>query len=470
MSEQSKRVVRGGVRAAIGVCIIGASVVTATLLGTGVVQLPSIDRGVVAVPIDTSQNARIALVCPGAFAELGADPTLPTAAVPSGESVLGSVGTRGEPRELAREFTQGSPPRVFEASAGDAVFAVESQQVATATLQGRTATSCVTPAHEQWLVGGGTTLGQSTTVVLGNPSQVPATVQLSFYDAEGQIEHSQATGVLVPAQSQRILPVNGFVPGRESIVVRVESSGAAVAAALSVSQTVDIRSYAVDTATRQLAPNTQLVFAGPTHMLHSQPGVELGTDGESDDFPVRLRLLAPNGEEGSATVWALFAEGEMQRLGSVELADRRVVEFTVERWDPNIAALLVESSTPLVGGVLASADRAPEHDYAWLAPAPELPVGEDVAVAVAPHGELVLVNPGTTAATVELRSDESRTQAQTIELAAGAATTVAAGEAVWLRSSATISAGVRIVAGAQIAAYPILPQPPRSAELTVYTR
>ncbi len=466
MSEQSKRVLRGGARAATGVLIMGASAAVAIVLGTGTVQVPVVDRGVVSLQVDTSQNARIPLVCTGAFAELGADPSLPTTAIPSGDTQLIVTGDTAEPRELSRELPQGSAPRVLDSPADTAVSGAELQHVLTSTLQGLAATSCAEPAHEQWLVGGGTTLGQSATVVLGNPSEVPATVQLTIYDDEGRIDSSRTAGVLVPAGSQRIVAVNGYAPGRERIAVRVESTGAAVTAALGISQTVDIRSYAVDTVTRQLAPATVLVVPAVANPIDREHGV----DGDKDDFPVRVRVLAPGDAKGSAVVRALLPEGRGEVLGTVELDGSRVVELDVPKWDSNVQAIVIEADVPVVGGVFGSADVAPAHDYTWFAPAPALAAGTEFAVSVVPGGELVLANPGPNDATVTLVSEDGLEQRRTVELAAGTAMPVEAREQLRLGSTESISAAVRVVKGATIASYPVLPPAPRSDVLTVYTR
>jgi len=327
MSNQSKRLLRGGARAATGVVIIGASVAAAAVLGSGIVEVPSVERGVVSVSADASQNATFSLVCSGAFAELGADPSRPTAAIPSGASNTVITGTPLGQAELSREVPDGTAPLVIEGGANDTLAAAELQQVAGTTLQGLTAASCAEPAHEQWLVGGGTMLGQSATLVLGNPSGVPATVQVTLFDQDGSVDSTQTTGVLVPAGSQRIVSVNGYAPARESIAVRVESTGAAVTAALGLSQTVDIRSFSVDMVTRQLIPATTLVVPG----VSNSGAAEHATDNaapDSDSYPVKVRVLSPEGS-GTAIVRALKKDGSSIELGRIEFAEGVVSDLEV---------------------------------------------------------------------------------------------------------------------------------------------
>lgn len=468
MSEKSKNMLRGSARALTGVVIIGVSVAAASVLGSGVVSVPGVEREVVATNADASQNASFALVCTGAFAELGADATRPTVAVPSGTSSVLLTGEALEQRELSREFPDGSAPAVIEGSAETMLAAAELQQVGTSTLQGLSASSCAEPAHEQWLAGGGTTLGQSTTLVLGNPFSVPSTVQVSLFDENGKIDSAHTTGVLVPANSQRIVSLNGYAPGRESLVVRVESTGAAVTAALGVSQTIDIRSFAVDTVTRQLSPEQTLVIPGVANIV-TDAKVSDGSDPDADHNPVIVRLLSPEGS-GTAKIRALTADGKFNDLGTVELEEGVVSDYTVKSWPSNAQAVVVDSGVPVIGGAFGSADVPPAHDYAWFAPAPELPVDTEFAASIVLGGELVLANPGDSEIEVTVATEGGTSPEKKVKVPAGAAIPVAAKGQLWITSSGPVYAGVRIVNGAHIAGYPVLAPIERNLELTVYTR
>ncbi|MDI6023777.1 DUF5719 family protein [Leucobacter sp. UT-8R-CII-1-4] len=468
MSEKSKSMLRGSARALTGVAIIGVSVATAALLGSGVVGIPSFERQAVAVTADASQNATYALVCTGSFAELGSDPSRPTAAIPGGSSTVLLTGESLEERVLARETEGGTAPSVIESSADGNLAAAELQQVTTTALQGLSASSCAEPVHEQWLVGGGTTLGQSTTLVLGNPFAVPSTVQVSIFDENGKVDSSRTTGVLVPAGSQRIVSLNGYAPGRESLVVRVESTGAAVTAALGVSQTIDIRSFAVDTATRQLSPEPMLVIPGVANMV-TEEKVSDGAAPDTDLNPIQVRLLSPEGS-GTAVISAHDPEGSSTELGTVELKAGVVSDFKVKQWPANAQAIVVEADVPVVGGARGSADVPPAHDYAWFSPAPELPSNSKFGASVVLGGELVLTNPGTEEVTVTVATEGATAPEQTINLPAGAAIPVSGKGQLWLTSTGPVYAGVRILSGPNIAGYPVLAPMERSLALTVFTR
>lgn len=468
MSEKSKSMLRGSARALTGVAIIGVSVASAALLGSGTVGIPGFERDAIAVTADANQNATFALVCTGSFAELGADPSKPTAAIPSGSSTVLLTGEPLEERALTQEHGGGNAPTVIEGAADATLAAAELQQVTTTTLQGLSASSCAEPAHEQWLVGGGTTLGQSATLILGNPFAVPATVQVSVFDENGKIDSSRTTGVLVPATSQRIVSLNGYAPGRESLVVRVESTGAAVTAALGISQTIDIRSFAVDTVTRQLSPEPTLVIPGITNLV-TEEKVSDGAAPDTDLNPVLVRLMSPK-ENGTAVIRALDLEGNSTELGTVELKSGVVTDTKLKQWPANGQSLVIEADVPIVGAARGTADLPPAHDYAWFTPAPELPGDREVGVSVVLGGELVLANPGTSAISVTIAAEGGTAPEQTINVPAGAAVPVAGKGQLWLTSTGPLYAGVRILNGPSIAGYPVLAPGERSLALTVYTR
>lgn len=464
MSEVTNRALRGGVRAVVGVVVIGLAATFAVLVGAG--PLPAVERAPVSLTVDAQHGAARPFVCSGAFAELGADSSRPSVAIPGGEARVTTSGDFSRVTELGREEAGGSAPEVQWVAAGEPFAAAQSQEVVTASLKGTVASSCVEPANEQWLVGGATIVGSSTTLVLGNPAPVPATVQLALYDEKGAIDSAAITGVLVPANSQRVVSMNGYAPGRNSLVVRVESTGAAVSASLGIGAVTGLQPIAVDTVTRQLAPNTSLIVPGVANLGDDHHGP--GDAGKLDEFPVIVRALSTTGEPGTAKVTALLSDGSQEDLGSFELEGHLVADMPVAHWPEGANAAIITSTVPIVGGVLGQAAGAEDHDYAWFSPAPPLPVDTDVAVAAVEGGQLVLANPDADDAEITLSSAVGQDQHLTVP--AGAAIAVLVSDDASMRSSVPIYAAVRLTGDGTLAGYPVLAEPERESELTVYPR
>lgn len=465
MSDRS-RILRGGARAATGLVVVATCAVALALLGT--TALPEVVRAPLAITVDTTQNASRSLVCAGSFAELGADTGRPGVAIPSGAPSVTVAGSAESAAELTREEGGAGLPGVFSAPLAEPLAAAQVQRVDTENLRGVVAGACADPLNEQWLLGGATTTGISTTLSLGNPGSVPATVRITVFDENGAVESVQSTGVLVAPGAQQIISLNGYAPDRERLAVRVESTGAPITASLGVGQVDGISPFAASAVTRQSAPGSRLVLPGIANESDHEHGPS--DSGEGDEFPVVVRALAPDGASGTARLRAVDREGGSTELGVIDLAGAAVGELRVAEWPEGANALIVESDVPVLASALGSSTESDQHDYEWFVPAPELATDEPVAAALVTGARLVLVNPGAEDARVEIaRADgEGRTATETIP--AGAAVVVRApGEAV-LTSTAPLHAGARVLGEGTIAGYPVLAPDPRDGELTVHTR
>lgn len=477
MKASTKRALRGGARALTGVAIIGAAAAAALVLGT--TPLPSIERAPIAIDVAVGAAVETQLVCAGSFAELGADPSRPSVSVPTGVALLSVAGSAASQTELTRGEPGGSAPAVLTAPGSQHFAAAQTQTLDSESLRGRTASACTEPVNEQWLLGGMSIVGVTTTLHLGNPFNVPATVTLSVFDEQGQVDSSLTTGVLVPAGTERIVSLNGYAPARERLAVRVESTGAAVTASLGVNHASGLIPFAVDTVTRQLAPTTQLIVPGVTNVVaeNHEHGAGDGL-GHEDDFPVLVRALAVDGSEGHAVVRALKPDGSSEEIGSIELAGGGVGELVVSHWPEEAQAVIIEADTPIIGGVMGSAAGVGrQHDYAWFTPAPLLEPSVETAVAMVDGGQLVLTNPGDSEAEVSVRALNPASGAtggaeQIVLVPAGAAIVAPLDVrgAVTVSSSTPIAAGVRVAAAGAIAGYPVASDQASLTDLTVYTR
>lgn len=481
MSDHSK-FFQSGARALTGLLISAVAATGVVLLG--VIPFPTVERAPHAVTVDTKQTNERELVCAGAFAELGADPARPDEAVPIGEP---SVVVAGD-GELSRLATAS----VFAGSATSALAAAQTQRPSSATLSGLVASSCVEPSNEQWLVGGGTTLGLSTTLNLANATDVAATVQVSVFDDTGEIADFQTAGVIVAPNSEQIVSLNGYAPDREGLAVRVTSTGAPVAASLGVARVEVLQPSGTASVTRQLRATTQLVFPGITNVYEHEhePENRPGDAGPADIFPVRVQAITPGGALGTAFVYAVNADGVRTELGEIELHPKTLGTLQVTTWPSDATALVIDADVPIFGAAEGSSGSDSIVDFDWFSPAPGIAADTEVAAAVAPGGALFIANTGGTDAEVTIVADATSasgdeaagtkptTPAKPADAAKPQIITVPAGSAVQvdgagsftISSTAPIHAGVRIVAVGTLAGYPIAPLAERGGELTVYTR
>lgn len=455
---------RGGARAVTGLFVV--AVCGGALVALGSLELPSVAREPIAVTVDTTQNADQTLVCSGPFAVLGADADRPEVAIPTGEA---SVVVSGTPDDRAAlDDDEGDGGAVLTAPVGEALGAAQAQRIDTAELRGTVAGTCAEPLNEQWLLGGESTLGVSTTLTLGNAGTVPATVQVTVFDEDGEVQSLQSAGVLVPAGSQHTLSLNGFAPDSDRVAVKVVSTGAPVTASLGVGQTEGIDPFAVSLVTRQGEATERVVIPGLSNTSDHAHGPS--DAGEGDDFPVLVRAIAPDGATGTATVRAIDDEGDSAELGTIDLAGDAVGELKVATWPKDATTLVVDADVPVVASALGSATEDDEHDNEWFTAASQIPADAPTAAPVVAGGKLVIANLGEEAATVTIARADGKGKATETAVAAGASRVVTAPTGAVITSTAPVYAGVRALNGSDLAGYPILAADPREGELTVYTR
>lgn len=467
MSESS-RVLRGTVRAAVGLVVV-ALVATALFVLQGF-AIPAVERTPPAIAVDTTQNSTQSLLCAGAFSVLGADPSRPEAAIPTGSPTVVTSGTPTSVEALTRTEGGDGPPVAIAAPAGEVIGAAQVQEVSTETAAGAAASACAAPVNEQWLLGGDTSEGVTTTLSLGNAGSVPATVQLTVFDENGQVSDAETAAVLVQPRSEQIVSVNGYAPGRASIAVHLVSTGAPVTASLGVSRVVGLDPFGVSTVTRQIEASTQLVIPGVTN-LDLGHGHGPNDVGEESALGVHVRLLNPAGEgddTAAARIIGLTDKGDRIDLGSMKIVGNAIADFAVPKWPAEVNAVLIESEVPVIGGAIGYISGDKHHDFDWFAPTPTLDAGVTVAAPVVDDGKLIIANPGETEAVVDLIPATGKKR--TIKVKPASAVAVDATDTGTLSSSAPVYAGVRYTKGGDLAGYPINAPAEREGALTVYTR
>lgn len=464
--SKSEKFVRGGARALTGLVITGAAAAGALLLGT--VQLPSIQSTPHALQVNTTQAGERNIVCAGAFPELGADPSRPDLAIPTGEAqvLVAGDGELGTLTGSGPEGANASGARVLIGQAEAPLAAAQTQKIGSPTLSGLTASACVEPVNEQWLVGGGSALGLSTTLSVGNASAVPATVQISVFDENGEVDAVQTAGVIVAPNSEQIVSLNGYAPNRERLAVRVTSTGAPVAASLGVARVDGIVPVGTSTVTRQLRAERLVVIPGVANEdSHDHEEVPSDT-GPADRFPVQVNAVAPGDAAGTAGVYAIDAAGVRTELGTLDLAPRTVASLAVETWPHDATAVVIDADVPVFAAAEGASNSGETHDFQWFAPASKIAAGSATPAPVVPGGTLIVANAGDEAAEVTVEGGAG----ETLTVGPGAAVEVPGTGQLSVTSTAPVWVGVRMLGSGTIAGYPVMPRAEHTGDLTVYTR
>lgn len=475
-----------------GVAIVSARVVTG-LIGIGIaavtvaasvlLPLPSIQsvpaRQVV-VPVPTAQQ----VVCPGAVLRL-ADETGQGATT---SSAIGRPDTRyssstgsidATPLEQSDASTGGTaaaptvvstPPDAADPTQQLLLSGAQSQAVNENEFVGLAAADCGVANGDTWLAGGSTAVGRTTLLTLSNPTEVPATVNLTLYGEAGQITAPGTSGIIVPASGQRVLSLAGFQPDIVSPVVHVSSTGGQVVAELQESIVRGLVPGGVDIIGPTVGP--ALVSVIPGLRLVGVPAVQaLLSGGEPfEDVKTVLRLFAPGTGTVSTTVSVIPEDGAARGTSfAYELEAGRVVDVPIGDLADGDYTVTITSPVPLVAAARATtAVLGGPTDVAWFTAANQLHGRAQFTIAPGPSPLLHLANQSTADAAVHLAAQDGSTATIAVPAGSSAVVPVKPGQTYEASGFDALFAAVSFVDSGAIARYAVHPPGAGSTPVTVY--
>ncbi|MBA8816639.1 hypothetical protein FHX48_001712 [Microbacterium halimionae] len=333
-----------------------------------------------------------------------------------------------------------------------------SAQVEADDLRGFAASACQPALMDSWLVAGAATTGAADLIVLSNPGVVPATVQLTIYGATGAITPDGGTDVVIPAGSQRVLPLAGLALNEATPVIRVTASGAPVVASLQSSVTRTLVPGGVDqVGAIPLATATQVI-----------PGVTIAKAARSGTVTTVLRVLSA-GVDATASVTVEDEDGVVLTQ-EVPLAADMPVEVDLSEVDPGDYTVFVSADAAVVGAVWHTTGLGEGSDIAWFSSAPEVSLPSTFSVASGPSPTLTLANTSEADTTVTLEAIGSRGKDLEIDVpAGGTVTTPVVSRAVYaMNPEAAVHASITYSADGQLSGYPVWPADAAASTVTVF--
>lgn len=413
---------RTGARLGAGAATAAIAVLAIVLVG--LVPIPTRGADAPAVEV-TPDPAAMLRACSGGLVRLGTETGEDAGRpVPVGTATVSAAATEGTLERIPLAAGITGPELLRLAPGGGALAGAQTQSIESRDLTGLAAASCAEPSGSVWLVGGGTTVGRSSVLVLTNPSEVDATVEVAIWGEQGEVAAPGLSGIRVPAGDQRVLSLAGFAPGVASPVVHVAARGGGITATLQHSIVRGLDATGVEHVGPSPAPATEAVIPGVRIIDAIGISRALGLEDWVDLQPA-LRLLAPGEEPARATVQIVphdpDGHGASFELdlepGRVQDVTLPLVEELVEEGGARDAdfTVFVTADEPVLAAVRAStaidpgdAETAPDgfpiapaSDLAWFPAAAPLDDGSLVTIARGPGAELSAGNPGS--ADVELR-------------------------------------------------------------------
>lgn len=494
-----------GVRLSSGVVAVGVAAVT--VAAVGLIPLPTVGAAPVPVRVEPAPAGQVR-VCSGAAVRLGdaagGDVDQPFV-IGSPTRVVGSEGADLDVTGLssaAGDVPAAAVPVALRAPAGDTAVlgGTQVQSVQAPDFSGLTASACSEPSSSAWLVGGATSVGRTSTLLLANPDAVDARVDLQIWGEDGPVASPGLSGIEVPAGGQVALALAGFAPGLTSPVVRVSARGGLVAAALQHSVVRGLDAVGVETVAPSADPAPSVVIPGVRVVDSVGVNRTLALDGWEDVAPI-VRVGVPGDTDAQVTlrVAPVSGEGEGTTL-QVEVAAGTVGEFPL---DPNsgggvaedgsgetglvdgVYTVFVDADVPVVAAARVStavdsgtgeaapdaALQAPASDLAWFPSARALSAPEVLAIPDGPAPLVALVNTGDAALDVEIEPLDGAGESSRFAVPAGDAVSLSlAAGSYLLRGDPGLRVGVCFAGPGALAAFALAPPRPVAGTIDVHPR
>ncbi|RDV45543.1 hypothetical protein DOE76_06855 [Leifsonia sp. ku-ls] len=371
---------RIGFRTAGG--LVGVAVAVVAVAGATLLPLPDFAIGapsqtVTPVPADQQR------VCPGPLLELAADAGAATrpSSIGAPSFATDAVGADVRTRALkpdADSASRDEAPLLASvatpqgAKTSPLIAGAQSQNAQTPDLAGLAAAACAEPSADTWLAAGSTALGQTSLILLSNPSAVDATVDLSIYTETGPVSAPGAASILVPAGSQKVVPLAGLAPSAAAPVIRVRTAGGEVVASLQQSYEVGIQPRGAELAGATGLPARQQIVPGVTIGSMAAIQAAQSAEGVGVDYPV-VRLAVPGDTDAQVTIGAVGEAGTaVGDSYATTVKAGTVAEVPLQRLKDGSYTVTVNSSVPVVAAVRTSVIGAKTRDFAWFSSAQAL--------------------------------------------------------------------------------------------------
>ena len=261
---------------------------------------------------------------------------------------------------------KGAPPYRTNASiviAADGAMATASSAVIVDDVTGGNeaglkAAPCLAPATAHWFSGLGATDEDRTDLILSNPDDAQAQVDLRYYGRSGRIAVPGSPGLVIRGHDSRTVSL-ADLRGESPVSVAIQASQGRVTAVAKRTQTRQIRPAGVDWQVPSVSPSRVVVI----------PGVPEDQGGR------QLVVTNPNSSRATVAVQVLGFQGPYAPSGaaSVDVPPEGTATVNLEPGLAGEAAgIKLTSDVPVTGAVIATSrarwGRGPTWPFSLLPP------------------------------------------------------------------------------------------------------
>lgn len=333
---------------------------------------------------------------------------------------------------------------------------LQSQAVAASNLGGFAASNCIRPSSDTWLVGGDTSPGRETLLLLTNATEVDSTVDLEIVGPLGKISAPGLSSISVPAGKTTVTPISSLATNLSTFSVHVTVRGGALGTWLQQRTMRSLKVGGVDLIAPSIDPATTVVIPGVFLRGSSDAEKLISLAGSYSDLRPVLRLSNTTATTASVTA---------QILGATASTYGTVIQQNVEPGttiDVPISGLadgdyyaIVTSSQPVRAAIRFSRTKVAANDFAWASASDAFTAERGISAPAGSISKLSIVNANKKVAHVTLRSS-----AGTVTLNIGAQGTksivVPAGSVIYLSADLPVSASEVIDVNGSVAVVAVI--------------
>jgi hypothetical protein len=178
---------------------------------------------------------------------------------------LGDVVLRSGARVGALNLKSDTAVAAVVTATGPQAGGLEVEQVSrgdTGVHRGWAGTRCEPPSADSWFLGGLTTQGNDTQLVLVNPYDDAALVRVELHGDKGPIDAPELDGIVLPPRGRLTRELGNVAPDEHALAIHVLAREGRVAPAVRVTRTRGSTPLGVDWLPRLTEPGTQVDVPG----------------------------------------------------------------------------------------------------------------------------------------------------------------------------------------------------------------
>jgi hypothetical protein len=209
---------------------------------------------------------------------------------------------------------------------------------------GLKAAPCLAPGTTHWFSGLGATDADRTDLILTNPDDAQAQVDLRFYGRSGRVAVPGSPGIVIRGHESRTVSLGSLVEADGALSVAVQASQGRVTAVAKRTQTNQLKPAGVDWQIPSASPSTVVVI----------PAIP------EDDGSRRLVVTNPSHTRASVAVQVLGFQGpyEPKGAGSLDVPPESTATVDLEEGLAGGAgSVKLTSNMPVTGSVISTSRR-----------------------------------------------------------------------------------------------------------------